>query len=423
MDKRQAENNVTIVTNESKDKSVNWLLIDFNSYFASCEQQEHPELRGRPIAIVAMITENTGVLAASYEAKRCGIKTNTLVSEAKKLCPNIRFIEAHHRLYLDYHDRLLETIEEIIPIHSVLSVDEMSCELMGSQKKLANAVSLAKKLKAHIRDKIGVCMTSSIGLGPNILIAKMASDMQKPDGLVCVPKSEILKKIGPLSVRDIPGVGAQTEIKLNQYGFFQVHDLLKITAPQAQLIWGSILGSRTLRGLQGYEYNFDRSDTKSISHQHVLPPDLRTFDKALFIAIKLLNKACVRLRRGGYLCGKLSLYIKFIEGSRFENQISFQNTSDTGFFIKQLYKLWRFSPLKKPMKVSIILSKLSNSEHRQLSFFDEELNRREKAFAIADQINEKLGPHTIHVADLMGLKDKARGGIAFSRVPKKDEFE
>ncbi len=407
---------------DSSPLQLHWLLLDLNSFFASCEQQERPELRGKPVAVVPMITDSTSVLAASYEAKKYGIKTGTRVSDARRMCPGLHFVETHHRLYLDYHHRILEAVEEIIPIHSVLSVDEMACELTGSQKEVPNALKLARRLKKHVQDKVGVCLTSSVGLGPNTLIAKMASDMQKPDGLIWVPKQQIAEKMGELSIRCIPGVGSRMEAHLNKARLYKVSDLLKLSAGQARAAWGSIVGVKTVQALQGEPYVYEVGDTKSIGHEHVLEPSLRTPEKAFDVALKLLNKACVRLRKNQFRCRRMSLHIRFTDSNRYENSLKFNVTSDTGFLMKQLQLMWNFSSHQNLLKVGIVLSDFEKEGLHQLSFFDQDNSRREQAFQIADRLNEKYGKDTIYVANLFGMKNKATGGIAFARVPDREEF-
>lgn len=121
------------------------LVIDFNSYFASVEQQENTSLRGKPIAIVQVIAESTSCIAASYEAKKHGIKTGTLVKDARKLCPGLIVVEARHKLYIEYHHKLIKVVDSCLPVDKVLSIDEMLCTLMGSEQKKENAIQLALK--------------------------------------------------------------------------------------------------------------------------------------------------------------------------------------------------------------------------------------------------------------------------------------
>src|SRR5215471_8216954 len=106
---------------------LNWLFVDLNSYFASVEQQDRSELRGKPVGVVPMMADTTCCIAASYEAKAFGVKTGTIVADAKRMCPNMVFVEGRHELYVDYHHRVVEAVERCLPVTAVMSIDEMSC--------------------------------------------------------------------------------------------------------------------------------------------------------------------------------------------------------------------------------------------------------------------------------------------------------
>ncbi len=113
---------------------VNWLFVDLNSYFASVEQQVRPELRGKPVAVVPVEADTTCCIAASYEAKAYGVKTGTIVADAKRLCPDLILVEGRHELYTDYHHRIIKAVESCVPVTAVCSVDEMACRLMGRER-------------------------------------------------------------------------------------------------------------------------------------------------------------------------------------------------------------------------------------------------------------------------------------------------
>src|SRR5688572_22993512 len=119
------------------------LFIDFNSYFASVEQQVNPELRGKPIAVVPMLADTTSAIAASYEAKRFGVKTGTLIADAKRMCPDLILVKAGHVSYIEYHHRLVEVVESVIHVKKVMSIDEMACELIGSMRNEERAIEIA----------------------------------------------------------------------------------------------------------------------------------------------------------------------------------------------------------------------------------------------------------------------------------------
>jgi len=285
---------------ESPGSALNWLFVDLNSYFASVEQEVRPDLRGRPVAIVPMMADTTVCIAASYEAKAFGVKTGTVVADAKRLCPDLVLVEARHEIYVDYHHRIVEAVESCLPVTAVLSIDEMACRLMGRERPLLAALELGRRVKARILERVGPMLRSSVGLATNRYLAKVASDMEKPDGLVALPLDILPEALRQLTLRDLPGIGVRTEKRLNDKGIHTMEELLALNCEQAGELWGSVWGERLWHWLRGED--FDMSETehlKSLSHQHVLAPEMRTPEKAWAVAHKLLHKAAMRLRAGG----------------------------------------------------------------------------------------------------------------------------
>jgi DNA polymerase-4 len=131
------------------------LFLDFNSYFASVEQQINPELRNNPVGVLPVIADTTCCIAASYDAKAYGVKTETMVLEAKRLCPGMLFVEANHKTYIQYHQRLVDKVNECLPVNKVHSIDEMVCNLIGNESKRENAISIALLIKKKIREEVG----------------------------------------------------------------------------------------------------------------------------------------------------------------------------------------------------------------------------------------------------------------------------
>ncbi|MGZ3798131.1 MAG: DNA polymerase Y family protein, partial [Pseudobdellovibrionaceae bacterium] len=380
---------------------VRWLYLDLNSFFASCEQQENPELRGRPVAVVPLMANTTAVLAASYEAKAKGIKTGTLVGEAKRMCPGLQLVLSRHKVYIHYHQKVREVVESCIPIHSVCSIDEFACELTGSQQNLEVATALAMKIKKEIRGRVGVCLTSSIGLAPNMLLAKMATDMQKPDGFITIEPEELPQRLFPLKLRDVPGIGPKMEERILQKGITSMEQMLRLNEKQMHGLWGSLVGSRYYYLLRGENILVPRSKSQSISHQHVLPPNLRSWEGAFGVAQKLLAKTAVRLRKENFLTRRLSLSIKFLNHhEKFEKSIKLQETHDTALLLVHLKRFFaeRSSAQShfKPLLVSVVLSDFIKAENHQFSFFEN--TKREQLFGVVDKINEKFGKDTVYLA-------------------------
>lgn len=412
--------------NDSRDEKshlLNWLYIDFNSFFASCEKQEHPEFQGRPVAVVPMLADSTSCIAACYQAKAYGVKTGTLVRDAKKMCPGLVLVPASHGVYVKYHHKALEAIESCVPIHSVCSIDEICCELTGSQKNLSVATALVNKIKEALKNHLGPQLTVSVGLGPNILLSKMAADMQKPNGLTWIKLSELPEKLYSLKTRDIPGVGHQMEWRLIQNGVSTMKDLLALNEYQMRGIWKSVLGARYYRLLKGENILSDpyNEAQKSIGHQHVLPPKERNFQDALLVLQKLLVKAAVRVRREGFMARKLYVSVRFLDRNRWHNEVSFHETQDSGLLVKHLLKMYRLCPRKSPpVKAAIVLSDFISDKEHQLSFFEN--LRRSDFYKVVDKINERYGRNTLHIASLNENLDSAPTRIAFSRIPELDEL-
>src|SRR5450432_2764849 len=219
---------------------LRWLYIDFNSYFASVEQQLNPHLRGKPIAVVPVETDATCAIAASYEAKAFGIKTGTPIWEAKKICPGIICVLAQHERYVEYHHRILEEVEHHIPVTAVCSIDEVACRLMDNETSLERSTAIARAIKHGIADKIGPYLRCSIGIAPNRYLAKVGTELEKPDGLMVLNAADLPQRLFSLKLRDLPGIGANIEHRIKLAGITDLPGLFALDPHQTRKIWGSI---------------------------------------------------------------------------------------------------------------------------------------------------------------------------------------
>lgn len=196
---------------------VNWLYLDMNSFYASVEQEMAPYLRGRPVAVVPLAADTTCCIAVSYEGKAFGVKTGTAVRDARQLCPAMKFIVGDHRDYIRYHNKIVEAVESCVPVEAVCSIDEIACRLTGSQRAPEIAGALAAGIKARIKATVGSSLRCSIGVGPNRFLAKMASDMQKPDGFTAIRPCD-LPHI--LHKKVLMKLTAKAALRLRKEGFY-----------------------------------------------------------------------------------------------------------------------------------------------------------------------------------------------------------
>jgi len=228
-----------------------WLFLDMNAFFASVEQQERPELRGRPIGVVPMLAETTCCIAASYEAKCCGVKTGTSVTDARLLCPNVEIVAARPRLYRASHDRIVQAVELVVPVHQVLSVDEMIVRPWLNETSLVDALRLGQQVQDVIRYQVGEWLTCSVGLAPNAFLAKVASDFQKPRGLSVIGFDDIPHKLCHMALTDWPGIGKNMERRFHHYDVKTTWEMYQLTRREMREVFGGINGERWWRTIRG----------------------------------------------------------------------------------------------------------------------------------------------------------------------------
>ncbi len=395
--------------------SIRWLFLDINSFFASVEQQEQPHLRGKPVAVVPMLAETTSAIAASYEAKAFGVKTGTRVSDARKMCPGIIFVEADHDLYVKYHHKIIEAVESCVPVAAVMSIDEMICELKGSQLEIENAKSLALKIKRTLAEKVGEFVKCSVGIAPNRFLAKIGSDMQKPDGLTVITKEDLPHKLHSLQLRDFTGIGSQMEKRLRVAGVYKTEVLCSLSKEMLRQIWGGVLGEHFYEWLRGNDTDQLTGKTKSISHSHVLPPDLRNKEGAYLVAQKLLHKAAFRLRKINMWASTIAVHVSYEDDEKyFENSSRVMECQDNFSLLQALQDLWKPLP-GRPLKVAVWLNNLVSNEEHNLSFFENE--RGLQVSQSLDEINAKFGKGSVYFGGVSADKTAAPNRISFTSIP------
>jgi len=401
--------------------ALNALYVDFNSYFASVEQQLRPELRGKPIGVLPVMAETTCCIAASYEAKAFGIKTGTMVRDARKLCKDIIFVEARPVLYVEYHHKLIEIVESCTHIEKVLSIDEMVCKLTGSQQVKENALKLAAKIKREINKQFPF-IRSSIGIAPNTFLAKTASNMQKPDGCVMIEDSDIPQKLFSLKLRALNGIGRQMEARLNRYKITTVEQLYALNREQLRAAWGSIEGERYYDKLRGIEPYYVKNARSSLGHSHVLPPEQRNIDGAKAVLHRLLQKAAMRMRSYDLLTAHISVKIKLRDQPSFYAESNISATDNTLKLTDALEALFKGLPraYKKfePVAVGVNFTALSNMQDAAYDLFTEKPNANEvKLNKALDILNLKYGKNTVYFAGAHDALKDAPMRIAFQHVP------
>jgi DNA polymerase-4 len=441
----QAFSNATsLPPDPQRPREFDWLFLDLNSYFASVEQQDNPRLRGKPVAVVPVETDHTCAIAASYEAKKFGIKTGTNIREAKLKCPDLICVLADHKKYVLYQDRILKEIERHVPIEIVSSVDELACRLYGDWRSAEGATALARRIKAGIAKNVGRCLTSSIGISTNRYLAKTASDMQKPDGLVLLHPDDLPQAILHLELRDLCGIGPNMEKRLWRAGLYTMADLWACAPKQLRAIWGSVAGERFWHKLRGVELPDEPTQRSMIGHSHVLAPEERPPAAAGTVIRRLLLKAASRLRDEGFYATQLDIGFSIEKGPSLGLGTRLPPVRDSLALLDALAALWNdaLAQTGRPhfKKVSVTLHGLIPADGlRQLELFGKngqfagdksqtnaqqrKQEQRERLSAAMEEINQTFGRDSITLGTMPGDARGFTGAkIAFNRIPQMRDF-
>mgnify|MGYP003626910378 FL=1 len=378
------------------------LYIDMNSFFASVEQQEEPSLRGRPVGITAIDNESGACVAASYEAKAFGVKTGTRIYEAKQLCPGIVFRPSRHRLYVRVNQKIARVIDEIAELEFVRSIDEFQVALGGDSSKLERALDLAREIKAAIRGRVGSELRSSIGIGPNHLLAKIAGKLEKPDGLQWLAPENMPDAIRHLTLDDLPGISRGIRGKLYDARIYDVTALYRLDPRHARMIWRSVEGERFVRALQGMDIPLQPTKRNGYGNSKVLAPVHRPPHKAKLVGRWLVEKASERMRRDGYCARQFQLSITLADRQRWATGRKITPTMDTKFIMTVYEDIWRGMQRRTNsdvLSVSVHLGDLVKLNERTGDLFAPlepgRPNRPEMLAITIDRINRRFGERVV----------------------------
>lgn len=412
-----------------KPETIEWLYLDFDGFFAAVEETEKPELRGRPIGVVPFAnTNSTMIIAANYKAKLKGVKTGVSVVDAKRMCPGIALVPQSPDLYEHAHRRLLLCVEREIPIDAVCSIDELTCKL--DSRDIADPYSLAARIKQRILNEVGPYITCSIGFAPNRQLAKIASDMDKPNGLTVLLPESLPGRLLNLQIDDIPGIGSRIKRRLIDANIWTVQALWAAPAKQLRAIWGNVTGERLWYALHGYDVKAMPTEKSMFGHGRVLPPEWRDFNRALDIARLLTIKSARRLRRAKYLANTFGLWIALPE-DRWHGEWRLGDANDDHAGVRALNILWdnarRSLPRgSKVVQVHVAFYDLKPEGTRQLDLLEQDDAARRKWTALSkasDAINSRYGKTLVSLGPWAAAPGNYAGGkIAFSRIPDMEDF-
>ena len=379
------------------------LYIDMDSFFASVEQQADASLRGRPVGITALVEDAGCLVAASYEAKAHGVRTGTRVHEAKRLCPDITLRPSRHRLYARVNREIAGVIDEIAELEFIRSIDEFQVRLDQATSDRDSALDLGRDLKSAIRDRVGSELSSSVGIGPSHLLAKIAGKLDKPDGLEFLGPENMPARLNHLALDDLPGISRGIRKRLGNAGVTDIAKLHALDPRHARAIWRSVEGERFVRMLQGEDIPLLPTKRSTYGNSKVLAPQYRNPTKAYAVGRWLVDKAAYRLRRDGWCSGRFGLSVRIFPEGRWSQDRICPLTQDTRFFLSVYGELWStmmdMTNSRKIASVSINLGRLVKLDERTGDIINAvapgERTRGEILCHAIDSLNYRFGRRSV----------------------------
>lgn len=402
--------------------------IDLNSCFASIEQQANPLYRGKPLVVAAYTTDQGCILAASREAKLLGIKTGMRVIEGKQLCPRLIVLPSDPPKYRFVNRKLLALLQEYCADVEVRSIDEMVLKLSD----IRNQLSVAKEIKQRIKTEIGEWLTVSIGIAPNRYLAKIASNLHKPDGLDKITAQNIEHILSSLQLEELTGIKEGYGGRLRRYGICSPLEMYRASsailvaafAPPAtpeRKRWraGSKIGHDWWLMLHGWDPStssgLDR--IKSIGHSYALPKAYLTSDVRLHqILSQLVEKTGRRLRDNHFTAGGIRIFVLFADHTYWNHGEKLRHPLFASFDLyRASMRILTKAPKKSVKLLAVTCYFLSDESQEQLRLFDSTGRKRALTMAL-DAICNRWGEFTIIPARMLAMEHRVLDRIAFGGV-------
>lgn len=389
--------------------------VDMDAFYASVEQLDHPEYRGKPVIVGADPRKGRGrgvVAAASYEARKFGIHSAQPISQAYRLCPQGIFVRVRGERYAEISRRIMDIFYQYTPKVEPISLDEAFLDLTGTERLWGQADDAARRIKQQIRNRLN--LTASVGIGPNKLIAKIASDLDKPDGFISVPDSQVLSFLENLPAKSLWGVGAQTQKQLSVLGVSAIGDLRRIGEEALTAQFGN-MGGLLWRQARGMDENpvLSRSDIKSISNEVTFNEDVDSPEILRQTLFALCEKVGFRLRGKKLLGRTVHLKIRF---ENFDTRIRSHTLEEATSLDQEIFEaillLFQAFDLegKKVRLLGAGVSRFVDSLNRQTALFPSGSEKADRVQDAMDLLKQRFGRRIVK-----------RGGAMCSRKNSNDQ--
>lgn len=378
------------------------LHVDMDAFYASVEQRDDPSLMGRPVVVGGRPNSRGVVSAASYEARKYGIRSAMPIAEAARRCPSAVFLPVNAKKYREVSAQIRQIFLTYTPMVEPISLDEAFLDVTGSTSLFGPADVIAMTIKQRIQEELN--LTASVGLACNKFLAKLASDLKKPDGFVVVPPDKVQEFLDPLPVERIWGVGEKTAEQLHIHYVKTVRDLHGLEMIFLTKLFGS-MGSQLYQLARGIDDRPVESERmiKSIGRETTFETDVAELDELERTLLKLAV-AVGRNSRKELLRGKtVTLKVRFADFRTLTRSRTLQRATNLDDVIyREACSLLRELSLKQPLRlIGVTLSNLTDQLQNQLSLFEEPQLERENLIKVVDLVREKYGEKSITRARLL----------------------
>ncbi|MBF0475132.1 MAG: DNA polymerase IV [Deltaproteobacteria bacterium] len=378
--------------------------LDMDAFYAAVEVLDNPALRGKPV-IVGGGRERGVVSSASYEARRFGVRSAQPIATAMRLCPDGIFVPVRMDRYKELSGRIFKIYFRFTPLVEPLSIDEAFLDVTGSIRLFGTPETMARQIKATVVQETG--LTVSAGVAPSKLLAKIASDMDKPDGLTVVPPDRVREFLDPLPIGKLWGVGRATEEYLTSLGIKTIGDLSRMPEKLLASKFGQngLALHRLAQGLDDREVTLDH-EVKSVGREETFAQDITELNLAKRELLSLAGRVAWRMRRKGLTGRTISLKVKYYDFVQITRAVTMAEPTDDG---PQIYHVCRqlmdknWTPGKPIRLLGISVSQLYHpGRPRQLSLFGQgkESQKRQKLNTALDSIYRKFGEDSVRPGTL-----------------------
>ncbi len=372
------------------------LHVDMDAFYASVEQRDRPEVRGRPVVVGADPRGRGVVSAASYEARRYGIHSAMPIGRAYRLCPTAAFLPVDMEKYARESERIMAILADFTPLVEPLSLDEAFLDVTGSRALHGTGVEIARRIKARIRDEVG--LTASAGVAPNKFVAKIASDLEKPDGLVEVSPGGEAAFLHPLPLRRLWGVGPAAEAELAALGVRTIGDLVGMGRRRLEARLGAS-GAHLFELAQGMDERpvVPWHDPKSIGAEETFGRDTRDVGLLRATLLAQSDRVAAELRAAGLRGRTVTLKLRFADFHTLTRRGTGETpTSDGGEIFRRVWAA--FSKIPRPQAVRLIGLSVSGfasaAEPQQLPLLGQP-DRTERLGRVTDEVRTRFGPEAL----------------------------